>query len=281
MSNYVGVKYLGQDEIIEEDPFPHMIEHDSFYEGRNYGPQSKISRDYMAERCAVNFDKICYRYMADPRIGGVPDEFTFLDKDVNVPEGDMHLRRTAFRKYCRVTDPEYKTGSCNIFVEDVNPHAPNSKKVLSWDGSCVGICDKFDSNSFKDDIVMDNLLKKPELNKFILDNICKISDNEKIKINHVGLQNYCDTLYFDPENQTAFSPRHKKGCTCGCEFCDNNRHLKKTYDREIEVKANLLGIEEIKNNKIKNKKRLLLSYMIIVLIISIVLCGCMIYNKIH
>lgn len=282
MTSYVDIQHLGSNAIIEDDPYPYMIEQDSFYEGNNYGPFSKISRDYMAERCATNFDEVCKKYAKNCTVSGVPDEFSYMDDELIRKEGDMHIRRTAFRKYCRLKNIRGSEGECMIDIDSVNRHAPNSKKVISFSGNCATECDRFDSGSFKDDYIMDSLLEKPELGKFILDDICRVAKKNNINISNLKLKDYCSNTkqsfhtlpYVDdqPYSSKKLNKSSSLSCNCGCDFCDNNMKKDMSYDDTIERYANELESSEpiINKSKDKNKKYIFLSLFLIGIILLIV-----------
>ena len=71
-----------------------------------------ICPDYMAQRCARNFDNVCDIYL------------TQLDsKDINATSSAEFIKKVAEAKYCRLdtSDPE---AQCVTYCEQVNPNAP-------------------------------------------------------------------------------------------------------------------------------------------------------------
>ena len=83
---------------------------------------SRFKRDtcpeYMAQRCARNFDDKCDLYLKQ-----------LDDKDINSTDSGLFLRKVAEHKYCRL-DTSDETAHCATVCEQVNPSAPAGSAVV-------------------------------------------------------------------------------------------------------------------------------------------------------
>lgn len=133
-----------------------------FVHGSNadiYGQNSSMCQNYLAQRCASNWDGICEqiysRHLEDNGLGTVA--FTPMYGSTGLTAGDILLRNTAMEKY--------RVGfqNCRVVVEPFNPIDPDSPLISKFQGrNCVQEY-AVDPSTIDRDPVMNRLLTRPRI----------------------------------------------------------------------------------------------------------------------
>lgn len=139
-----------------------------------YGPRTKNSQLYMAEKCSKNWDGAC-EFLSRNIVDTCPNSAkvqSALFQTVNRPGtqtiGDILVENASVRRFCDLN-------SCALQSEPYDPTNPNSVWVTSYGCGgtepCLPLCmppDEPDS-----DILMNKVLDKPELHTDLLVNMYK------------------------------------------------------------------------------------------------------------
>lgn len=154
--------------------------------GKMTGPNSDKCQQYMAERCAKQWDGFCeYFYRSHDQIAlnpiARPWENTY-GFDVPMTTGENLLRNTAEVKYCEFP-------ICEPRVEPFNPIGLTTH-TLTYKNHCTPIC-SVDPKTIDSDVVMDRLLQDPVVGAGTLVNICNTSKNYNIDLSGTKIGTFC------------------------------------------------------------------------------------------
>lgn len=164
--------------------------------GKLTGANSERCQQYMAQRCAENWDGFCeYFYRNNDKISVNPITRQWETKyGFNIPmtTGENLLRNTAEIKYC--TFP-----NCTPRIEPFNPIG-SSTHILTYTNHCNPIC-KVDPKTIDQDVVMNRMLEKPLVTAGTLVNICNTSKNDNIDLHGTKIGNFCESYFENMKNE--------------------------------------------------------------------------------
>lgn len=150
-------------------------------QGRKFGRYNSHCSEFMAARCASNWDQVCEAMSKDTetRFPDMAASLTLYPKQrTNLTYGEQLLRDSAYKKY------KVKSLDCNLQCEPFDPTVPNSplvcyemKTACSWgDGTGVcfgnveaGLCQSIfkitpeQAKVLDQDPIMNKLLQKPDI----------------------------------------------------------------------------------------------------------------------
>lgn len=155
--------------------------------GNQTGAKSRKCQQYMAERCAKNWDGFCeyfYRNHNDISVNPIsrPWEVDY-GFDISRTTGENLLRNTAEVKYCSFP-------TCQPQTESFNPVGLGSN-TLTYTNQCTPSC-TVDPTSIDTDPVMNRLLEKPLVAAGTLVNICNTSRYKGIDLSGTRIGQFCD-----------------------------------------------------------------------------------------
>lgn len=153
-----------------------------------YGPRSKESMLYMAERCAKNWDGACEFLSRNRDANAVCNQARIsspLFRRINPPNsetiGDILVENTAVRRFCDLS-------SCAVTSSPYDPTNPNSVWVKQYGccgtTTCLPVC--FPPDDPDNDIVLNKVLDKPDLHLDLLVNMYKNVNNQKLRGKYVN-----------------------------------------------------------------------------------------------
>lgn len=178
---YVQISKFGKlNPVLTVDPVASSIYKDpdsSFDEGELsvlYGPRTRNSQLYMAERCSKNWDGACEylsRNMDDTSTNAAKIPSALFPTNY-IPGkqtiGDILVENSAVRRFCDLS-------SCSIQAEPYDPTNPNSVWVKSYGccgyEPCLPVCMPPDNPD--SDILLNKVLDKPDLHIDLLVNMYK------------------------------------------------------------------------------------------------------------
>lgn len=153
-----------------------------------YGPRTRESMLYMAERCASNWDSACEFLSRNRDNNGVCNQARIsspLFRRVNPPGsqtvGDILVENTAVRRFCDLS-------SCAVTSEPYDPTNPNSVWVKQYGccgtTTCLPVCLPPDDPD--NDIVMNKVLDHPDLHLDLLINMYKNVNRNNLRSKFVN-----------------------------------------------------------------------------------------------
>lgn len=149
-----------------------------------YGPRTRESMLYMADRCAKNWDGAC-EFLSRNRDNNVVCNqarissplFRRLNPPGSETIGDILVENTAVRRFCDLS-------SCAVTSEPYDPTNPRSAWVKQYGccgtTTCLPVCMPPDDPD--NDIVLNKVLDKPDLHLDLLVNMYK-------NVNRTGMRN--------------------------------------------------------------------------------------------
>lgn len=152
--------------IHTSDPMSYCMGNNAdqrFIHGSNadiYGQNSTMCQNYLAQRCAKNWDGVCEQLYTRPLIdnGAGTVSFTPMYGSTGLSAGDILLRNTALEKY--------RVGfqNCQVVVEPFNPIDADSPMISRFVGrDCVQEYAIVDPKTIDSDPVMNRLLTRPRI----------------------------------------------------------------------------------------------------------------------
>jgi hypothetical protein len=146
-SNYVPLRNFGTtlSPKLRTDPVGLSIyrDPDSFFDegslARTFGPKSKTSQLYMAEKCSKNWDGACELLSRNNEtsvvnVGKVDSPVFKTPETSNMSIGDFLIENSAERRFCSFD-------SCSIYEDLYNVNDPTSPLVKEIRGeNCIPIC---------------------------------------------------------------------------------------------------------------------------------------------
>jgi len=165
-SNYVPIRNFGTSlpAVLRTDPVAYSIyrDIDSFFDegslARKYGPESKESMLYMAEKCSKNWDGSCELLsrnddISKPNMGLVESPAFRHNEPGTMSIGDYLVLNSATRKFCDFN-------SCSMSESLYNVNDPTSPLVKSiGNQNCNPVC-KPPTNPDQD-MLMNKILAQP------------------------------------------------------------------------------------------------------------------------
>lgn len=154
----------------------------------NYGPRTKGSMLYMAERCSKKWDGACEflsRNQDNDAICNQAKISSPLFRRVNVPGtqtiGDILVENSAVRRFCDLS-------SCAVTSEPYDPTNPNSVWTKQYGccgtTTCLPVC--MPPENPDSDILMNKVLDKPQLHLDLLINMYKNVNKRKMRVKYVN-----------------------------------------------------------------------------------------------
>lgn len=186
-SNYVPLKNFGTAlaPVLRTDPIAYSIYRDIdslFDEGsmaHSFGPASKSSQCYMAERCSKNWDGACELLSRNndtskPNVGLVESPLFRQNAPGTMSIGDYLVLNSATRRFCNFD-------TCSVTEEIYNPNDPTSPMVrqIGSYGSrpCMPVC-KVPENP-DNDVLLNKMLNQPQKYLDLLLNMYHNCRNDK------------------------------------------------------------------------------------------------------
>lgn len=167
--------------------------------GQQYGPRSDMCQNYMAQRCALEWDGFCeYYYRQYGENGEWPAGREWPNRGVvgqpvqvtKMTLGDQLLQNTAARKYCDFSN-------CVKECVSFDPTNPDSPKVTIFKDSkeCFPICRIKNPETIDRDPVMDRALANPTVAGQTLANICNTSRREGTNLLGTKIGDFCSRYH--------------------------------------------------------------------------------------
>lgn len=179
--------------------------------GNLFGPRSERCQNYMAERCAKNYDGFCHYFFKENGANAAewPNQQSWpgstnrtweakfgLEKPMS--SGANMLASAAERKYCTYQN-------CVPQCERFNPTDPDSPMITKYvnpygaSDNCFPIC-RVDPFTVDNDVLMDRMIQNPTTCSSTIINICNTSRREGTDLSGTKIGRVCEA-YFKNMNQ--------------------------------------------------------------------------------
>jgi hypothetical protein len=168
------------------------------------GTKSVNCHEYMAQRCADNWDGYCeYFYRENGPTGQWPNNKLYLnpinrpwEEKVGIAQqktmGEHLLRNTAEVKYCKFE--RCRSNCCPATTQPFNPISANTPAIQSNPSNCIPVC-TVDPKTINSDPVMNRILENPTVAAGTIINICNNSKNRGIDLSNTKIGKLCDAYF--------------------------------------------------------------------------------------